>query len=106
MKQYFIWTEDDVKHSIEAENERDAINKFLEKYSYIIEEIMYVAHAGDRSMNNELKLIKEFLDNLKSWQDYENSNGPPHDFNDVDDALKKITQSFEYLIKKHEIEIL
>jgi hypothetical protein len=56
-------------------------------------------------MSNELKMIKEFHNNLKSWKNHNNNNGPPHDFHDTDDALKKITESFEYLIKKYKIQI-
>ena len=54
-------------------------------------------------MSNELKMIKEFHNNLKSWKNHNDNNGPPHDFHDTDDALKKITESFEYLIKKYKI---
>lgn len=45
MKQFSIWTKDEVEHKILAYTSGDAIAQFIKNTSYIVEEIMYVAEA-------------------------------------------------------------
>lgn len=50
MKEFSIWTKDEVEHKILAYTSGDAISQFIKDSSYTVEEVMYIAETNERTL--------------------------------------------------------
>lgn len=50
MKEFSIWTKDEVEYKILAYTSGDAISQFIKDSSYTLKEIMYVTETSERTL--------------------------------------------------------